>query len=395
VNIDHANALRILSDLIAIPTVNPMGHPYHGDHPVERDALNYIQKLFSPYAVDTRRSQCGPIHESLILTVPGECNEALTLLESHVDTVPAEDWLARAFQPRVDGRRVFGRGACDDKGCLTSMILAMLAILESGRKPPLPVVLLAAGDEELNQLGIKEFVAANPPLARAIVGEPTQCLPVVQHKGTIRWDIVITGRSAHSAQPELGIDAIQGAWQVCQALKEYQAKLRTQHQSPFMTGPTLTVTAIRGGRTRNAIADDCVLSVDFRIIPGMYPNQARDSLIAHLELLRLDHSTSLGRLGVGIHHREPQIATPALQTSPDDPFSQIVLKECREFLNRPELEFCAAPYCTDAAWVSDRCPTLVLGPGSIAQAHAVDEWIDLDEVVQCAKLYQRIVMTQP
>jgi len=395
VKIDHANALRILSDLIAIPTVNPMGRPYHGDQPVERDALNYIQKLFRPYAIDVRRSQCSPIHESLILTLPGECDEAITLLESHVDTVPADEWLPTAFLPRQSGKRVFGRGACDDKGCLTSMILAMLAILESGKKPPLTVVLLAAGDEELNQCGIQEFVSSNPPLARAIVGEPTQLLPVLQHKGTIRWDIVITGRSAHSAQPELGIDAIQGAWHVCQALKEYQVKLRAQYQSEFMTGPTVTVTTIRGGRTRNAIADDCVLSLDFRVIPGMNPARSRDHLIAHLESLLRDHSTPLGQLGVGVCHREPQIATPALKTSPDDPFSQIVLRECREFLNRPDLEFIAAPYCTDAAWVSDRCPTLVLGPGSIAQAHTVDEWIDLDEVVQCAELYRRIVMSQP
>ena len=255
ISVERATCL--LSDLVAMRTVNPMGRPYTSAEPVERQAVDYIADLFRPYPVEMRRLDPSPIHESLLITVEGRDRRPYTLLEAHVDTVPADDWLEIAFLPRLRDGQLFGLGACDDKGSLAAMILAVQEMLETGSRPPLPVALLAAGDEEYAQTGIRQFASLDYPLARAVIGEPTRLQPILQHKGVIRWDITVHGRSAHSSQPELGRDAIAGAMRVIRWLKEHQQRLRETFANRLMTGPTITVTMIHGGRTRNTVADEC------------------------------------------------------------------------------------------------------------------------------------------
>ena len=374
-------AIELLRDMLAIPTVNPMGRPYEGTRPVERPLIEYIERLFAPLGVSMRRQTCSPIHESLLIVIPGQVEGPFTLLESHMDTVPADDWPDRAFVPRVEGNIVYGRGACDDKGSLASMVLAVLDVLQSGERPPQPVWLLAAGDEEHEQSGIKHFFkTCNAPVGRAIFGEPTEVLPVIQHKGTIRWDITVHGRSAHASCPELGRNAILDMVSVIEKLAEHQHDLRRRYVNPRMTGPALTVTQIEGGRTRNAVPDQCTIAVDFRIIPGMDRTEATD------DLFRL-----LDTLDVELTHGDFQCFAPPLDTSPRDPFTETVVDFCRRHLGR-DVQPLGEPYGSDACWMPEGKPAIVLGPGSIEHAHAIDERVDAEQVVRCAAVLRAIML---
>jgi acetylornithine deacetylase len=380
-SLDVARCSRILTDLIALPTVNPMGRPYHGDSPVERPVIEYLEGLFSPFGVERKRDRCSPIHESLLITIPGRTDATGTLLEAHIDTVPADDWLEHAFQPRLQGSLVFGRGACDDKGSLAAMVIALLEILEAGERPPQTVWFLAAGDEEYAQCGIKNFIEKHrAPIGRGIFGEPTDGAAVIQHNGTIRWDMTVHGRSAHTSQPELGRNAIEGAMRIVGYLAQYQEELRRRFTSACLSGPTLTVTMIHGGRTRNAVPDECTIAVDFRILPGMDRRQSVDELFAALQAL-----------DVSITHHAFQCFAPALHTPSNDPFVQTVLAICRETLGHDVMPS-GVPYGSDACWAPDGVPVVVLGPGNIAKAHAVDECIDLNQVAQCAAIYRQLVL---
>ncbi len=372
---------KLLCDLIALQTVNPMGRPYRGDFPVERPVIEYLERLFSPFGLRVERQRCSPIHESLLITLPGRISAPGTLLEAHMDTAPADDWPERAFQPRREGALIVGRGACDDKGSLAAMVVALLAIIESGERPPQTVWFLVAGDEEYGQTGIKQFVAEHrAPIGRGIFGEPTECVPVIQHKGTIRWDITIHGRSAHTSQPELGRNAILDAVRVIGCLSKYERQLRRRFTSPWVSSPTLTVTMIHGGRTRNAVPDECTIAVDFRILPGMDGQQSVDELFAEL-----------AELALPITHGEFQCFAPALNTSPDDPLVTAAVALCRETLGR-DVKPAGVPYCSDACWAPDGVPAIILGPGDIAQAHAVDERIILDQVAQCVAIYRQLLL---
>src|SRR5262245_61501272 len=117
----------VLSALVGIDSINPMGREYRRAEPVERRIIEYIEELFAPHAsrVAMTRQSCSPIHESLILSLPGESEGPAALFESHMDTVPAHGWEKRALQPIVQGDKLIGLGASDDKGSLVAMILAL------------------------------------------------------------------------------------------------------------------------------------------------------------------------------------------------------------------------------------------------------------------------------
>lgn len=387
--ISRENAHRVLSDMVAIPSVNPMGvAPWESDVPVERGITAYLEQMFAPYAAQglctLQRIPCAPFHENLLISVPGRNTDLLPiLLESHMDTVPADEWMDRAFTPRIEGDTLYGRGACDDKGSLAAMALAVADLLETGTVPPRPVLFLAAGDEECAQTGIKDFCARNIRIARGVFGEPTRLFPVIQHKGTLRWDITVGGKSAHTSRPELGHNAILDMLRVIESLQTHQTELQAIYPSPLIgTGPTLTVTKIAGGRTRNAVPDFCTIALDFRLVPGM-----------NLEVERERVLQRLAGLGFAIEHSDLQLRTPPLSTMPDDPFCQIVLDACRAEGN-PNAALTGEPYGTDASWVSAQAPAVVLGPGDIRYAHAIDERIDLGEVEACARIYRRILLSE-
>ena len=337
--ISKNETIRVLSDLIRFPTVNPMGNPYTSSDSVERCAIEYIAELFRPYGVETIRQRCSPNHENLLIKIPGKVKEPFTLIESHVDTVPADDWLQRA--------------------------------------------LLAAGDEEYAQTGIKYFAGLGYALIRSVIGEATNLVPILQHAGTVRWDITVHGRSAHSSRPELGRNAITDAMHVIKKIEQAQERLRVKFHNPLITGPTITVTKIDGGRTRNAIADECTMAVDFRVLPGMDPSEAREDLM-----------DSLSSDSLEITHSAIQLLTPPLNTRPDDPFGNRALDICRRVTGNKSMAFAGAPYGTDASWVANGAPAVVLGPGTIESAHAIDENIDICEVVRCAQIYREIAMSE-
>lgn len=378
-------AADLLASLVRIDSINPMGRPYARPQPVEREAIETIERWFAPHAgrVALERQACGVCHENLAISLPGPNGAPTVLFESHIDTVPADDWADRGLSPRIEGGRLFGRGACDDKGCLSAMILALLEILEEGLRPPQSIVLLCAGDEEYAQTGILRYLKGDhPPFACAVFGEPTRMSPVVQHKGIARWDVTVHGKSAHTSRPELGTNAITGMVDVLGALRAYQDRLQAASQNAYMSGPTITVTMIEGGRTRNATPDLCTAAIDFRVLPGMDPQAERERVI---ELLQ--------PLPWRISHASPQSTMPPLSTDPAAPFCQRVLATCREVVST-QLEFRGEPYGTDAAWIGRACPAVVLGPGDIAHAHAVDEHIALDELAQAVEVYKRIMMAR-
>jgi acetylornithine deacetylase/succinyl-diaminopimelate desuccinylase-like protein len=371
---------QILQDLIALPTVNPMGRPFERSTPVERPVIEYLEQQFAKYGLEMRRLACSSRHESLLITIPGTTDTPGTLLESHIDTVPADDWLDRAFAPRLEAGRIYGRGACDDKGSLAAMAVALLEMLDRGQSPPQTVWFLAAGDEEHAQTGIQHFLANHrESIGRAIFGEPTELVPIIQHKGTIRWDITVHGKSAHTSRPELGCNAILQALRVIERIAEHEHDLQQRHRSDLMSGPSICVTMIHGGRTRNMVPDECTIAVDFRILPGMDRRQAVDELFAQLAVL-----------DIPLTHSDFQCFAPALNTAADSRFVRDSLQICRAATGR-EIAVAGVPYGSDAGWMSAHVPTIVLGPGNISAAHAIDEYVDVEELAQGAAIYRELI----
>lgn len=388
--LDTDHAVEILCNMISRPTVNPMGQPRKDANapegiPVERPVIEYLESVFSPYGIPMQRQRCNDDHENLLITVAGSSSAGASLFESHIDTVPADDWPDGAFEPRVENGLVFGRGACDDKGPLTAMVVALLDFLKSGQKPPQTIYLLAAADEESGQSGIKHFAntfAENVggEIGRGVFGEPTSCLPIIQHKGVVRWDIVTHGKSCHSSQPENGVDAIWNMMEVMKVLRQVEEELSAEYSSEMLTPPTLTVTMIEGGRTRNALADECKVAVDFRIAPGMTCDTAYERVV---------EATS--QLGFDVTNEKPQTQLRPLNTEADSALVQTTVDVCSNVLKQGVAPG-AATYGTDACWIPGNAPALVLGPGDIAVAHTNHEHVPIDDLLNCSAIYRSLML---
>ena len=374
-------ACTLLCDMIRCDTINPMGRPHKLTRTVERPLVDLLESVFADTGAVVTPMPVSELHENLEIRIAGRQDGPPLFFESHMDTVPADDWLDTALIPRVDGDIVYGRGACDDKGPLASMVAAVLDILESGEPPPYPVILLAAGDEESAQTGIRQYVSDHRgPYQIAVFGEPTSNVPVIQHKGVVRWDITIRGVSAHTSQPEFGRNAIHDMIKVIRRLADYQDEIEALHSNPLMSGPRINVTRIDGGRTRNAVPDECTIWVDYRIMPGLDSAEERQKVI-----------DDLAQLGLDITHAEPQVAMPPLSTHPDSALVRQAAATSSEVTGR-KIAPLGAPYGTDAAWIDTGTPTLVIGPGDIKHAHAIDEFVTMTEVMQCAEIHRRLMM---
>jgi acetylornithine deacetylase len=349
---------------------------------VERRVVEYLEAVFEGYDLQVQRQSAGARHENLVIEFPGREEGPAVLFESHMDTVPADDWIDRAFVPRVEGGTVFGRGACDDKGPLVAMVLALLDVVESGERPPQRLVLVAAGDEEYGQTGIRHYVDEPCPALRlGVFGEPTGNTPVIQHKGAVRWEITAHGRSAHTSQSERGRNAIYEMAGVVQAIREYQDSIQDLAPNPLLTGPRITVSMIQGGNAPNIVPDRCTAVVDYRIMPGLDPMAEYRKATEHL-----------ASLGADISHQEPKVVLPPLSTDPGHAAVAVIAELCRSVLGRP-VDPEGAPYGTDASRMPDGVPAVVIGPGDIQYAHVVDEQIRVDELLQGAEIYRRCMLT--
>jgi acetylornithine deacetylase len=310
------------------------------------------------------------------------------LLCGHTDVVPAGDggWRADPFRLRDEGDRWVARGACDMKGFLA------LAVARAARLEPAalrrPLVLLLTHDEEVGTLGAQRFVrawAGRPPLPRAaVVGEPTSLRVVRLHKGHLRLEIELRGRSAHSSLPHLGRNAIEAAGRALEALRTLHLELEREvtpgAAEAFPEAPhvTFNVGRIAGGGALNVVPEHCVIGVGLRPLPGM---DGADLV----ERVRGAVAAALGGDGVA-WSLEVLGASPALASPPD-------AAACRALAVRV-----GPPEARGASFASDAGPLqelglqpVLFGPGSIEAAHRPNEFLPRAEFERCGEVLDGVV----
>ncbi|MDF0534996.1 acetylornithine deacetylase [Shewanella yunxiaonensis] len=303
------------------------------------------------------------------------------LLAGHTDTVPFDEgrWHQDPFVLTEKDDRWYGLGTCDMKGFFA-------LVLEAVKDMPLqqfkrPLYILASADEETTMSGAKTF-AANAAIRPeyAIIGEPTSLRPVYMHKGHLAQGIRITGRSGHSSDPAKGLNAIDIMYQVIgQLLKLKQHLADNYRENAFSVPyPTMNFGHIHGGDAANRICGCCDLHMDIRPLPGI--------AIADLQLMTQQYLLPISEKypgAISISTLYPG-AEPFADTA-DSAWSQLVAKLAG---NAPEV----VNYATEAPYIrSIGCHTLVLGPGSIDQAHQPDEFIDLAQLKPTISLLKQLI----
>lgn len=216
----------------------------------------------------------------------------------------------------------------------------------------------------------------------AIVAEPTELNVVVAHKGVVRWRCHTRGRASHSSQPQLGDSALFRMARVLEALEIYQHDVVGNLARHALCGkPTISVGTIAGGLSVNTVPDHCTIEIDRRCVPGENPRDAYDHVLNYLrDCLGADPM---------VQHDAPFSESLGLQDTHNRKLAEHVRSTVLPM--KGGCQIVGVPYGTDAATFADAgIPSVVFGPGSIAQAHTADEWIDLDQLNSAAELYYRI-----
>lgn len=305
------------------------------------------------------------------------------LLSGHTDTVACnpDQWATDPFELHSQDGKFYGLGTCDMKGFFPTVC----EILEqtSSTKLAAPITVLATADEETDMAGARHLLESNELTAEgAIIGEPTSLEPVVAHKGIFTMKITTLGKSAHSSNPDLGTNALEGMHEIVSALLVYRDTLRQRHQDdafeiPF---PTMNLGCLHAGDSANRICNSAELLIDCRTLPGMSSAEVAEDLTRYLESLE-------SKVGMPI---EIELGMPPIEpfsANSDSKLSKLMARTTGKTVK-------AVAFGTEAPLLQRMgLDTIVFGPGSIDQAHQVDEYLALDQVRTAQDALLRVLHT--
>jgi acetylornithine deacetylase len=367
-----------IKDLIRIPSISSFSPTL--DMP-NRPVIDHLATKLEArgFRIEIQEIPGNPGKANLIATL-GKGDGGL-VLAGHTDTVPFDEgkWDTDPFTVTDKDDRLYGLGTSDMKSFFALAMAASDDMKEGDLQSPL--IILATADEETSMSGAKALAAAGELKARyAVIGEPTELQPVRMHKGIFMERIRIEGRSGHSGDPKQGNSALEGMHRVIRELLGWRNTLQQAKQDPAFSVPmtTLNLGRIEGGDSPNRICRACELDIDLRMLPGMHVDDLRTELRARVTdcLSGSDLATDFDALFDGV---DP------LETSQDTELIKIA-----ESLTGAESK--GVVFGTEGPFLRKMgMEVVILGPGSINQAHQPNEYLALDNISPAVEILRAMI----
>lgn len=347
--------VELLSRLVAINSVNPSLVPGGAG---EREIATFVASWAREAGLPADVLEATPGRPSVIVRARGSGGGATLLLCAHLDTVTVEG-MSDPLTPRLDGDRLFGRGAYDMKAGLAAALIACREAASLNLAGD--VVVAAVADEEHASLGVQEALTAISADG-AIVTEPTGLELVVAHKGFVWSEIEVRGRAAHGSRPDLGVDAIAAAGPILTAIGELDGRLG-EGTHPLLGRPSVHASTIEGGEELSSYPARCVIGVERRTLPGETAAQVEDELAS--------------LLGEGAVARTLLVRDP-FEVDPGSDFVTLVRGAAAGVLGA-EPPVGGASYWADSGFIGAAgIPCVLFGPGGDG-AHAAQEWVSVSD----------------
>ena len=374
------DCVDLLREYVATPSVNPMGR---GDVPAkiagERRYAELVKAHLGALGLDAVLVGEGE-RRSVVAEARAPGARETVLVASHLDTVPVDAMEIDPFDPVVEEGRLYGRGACDTKAGMAALVAALSQVLPRGTLRR-NVVVVGEADEELAGVGVRDVLAhlggRRPDWA--IATEPTELRLVTHHKGIAVARLEATGVACHSSEPSAGRSAISALARAVLAMEALNEDLGSR-RDPALGPGTCSVGVVGGGKAPNVVPDTAWLLMDRRMLPGETGDQIRSEIEAALARAAVP-DVRVAALVVG---------KPPLGTDPES----APVRACRAVLAACGLPIAPATvaFGTDAAlFAGAGIPGVVLGPGSVAQAHTAREFVEVMQVEAMTRLLVRLL----
>ncbi|MDB6058464.1 MAG: Peptidase dimerization domain protein [Verrucomicrobiales bacterium] len=361
---------KLLRELIALPSVNPAFLPAGDARAGEKRVADFLATTAGRAGLDVDLHKVLPGRSNFLARLtPSGTTTKRVVLAPHMDTVPPVS--NEQLNPIRDNDRLFGRGACDTKGSVAAMLSAlMLLAREKNRPKNTEIVFVGLIDEENAQAGSRAFAASGFKADLAIVGEPTRNQIVTAHKGSLWLQFETRGKAAHGARPDLGVNAVHEMARIVDVLQSDYAKMLRGKKHRLLGHPTISVGSINGGTQPNIVPAKCVASADRRLLPG----ETQASVFAEIQALLRKRGLQT-TIGCAKNPGLPMEANLRL------PLVQQFLKSAKQAKPAGVDYFCDASVLAHGG-----IPSVVFGPGDIAQAHTSNEWISIRSLNQATEM---------
>jgi acetylornithine deacetylase/succinyl-diaminopimelate desuccinylase family protein len=367
--------LERLAQCIALPSPTPPGDVHL--------VANWVEAWARDFGAEVIRQEVEPGKDNVLARLHFGAGPTL-VFNTHMDVndPSSQVWTTPPFTATVHEGRMYGRGTCDAKGSLVAMLCAMENIATHPAGVTGEILLTAVMGEEAGGIGSRHLVDVGLAADGGVVGEPTGLQVASAHKGTYIRRVRFRGKAAHSARPWLGRNAVTHAAAFCLACTRVTSEL-ARHPHPLLGPATLTVTGITGGALQNTVPEEAVVTVDRRLLPG----QTHDDCDEEMRVL-------LAELARDQPDLEPDGVDTVVATVPSETHASAAIVSCAlkavGQAGRPQDAVVGFPAGCDMSKLVNNAgiPTVVCGPGGLAQAHAPDEFVPMDEVIAAVRVYE-------
>ncbi|UTH73915.1 acetylornithine deacetylase [Chromobacterium sp. IIBBL 290-4] len=348
--------------------------------------IEWVKAYLAGYGIESRLTYSDDGRKANLFARIGADHLPLIMLSGHTDVVPVDGqaWSYPPFELTEKDGRLYGRGSADMKGFIACVLARVPQFVRLAREEQLAqgVGIALSYDEELGCLGVGRLIAGlqedGVEVAGCLVGEPTSMRPVIAHKGIAHYRCKVKGRAAHSSLTPQGVNAIEYAAKLITHVRKLaDAEAAFGHRQPLYDVPftTMQTGLIHGGVACNIVPADCEFMFECRWLPGDNPERLVESVRDYAATLLLEMREVAPEADIQF---EPAVYSPAFESDPDSSIRVYVESLCG----------CAGgdgvAYTTEAGLFSEAgMPCVVLGPGSIEQAHRPDEYIELAQLQAC------------
>ncbi|MCD6057921.1 MAG: ArgE/DapE family deacylase [Thermomicrobiales bacterium] len=367
--ISYDEVAALTAELVAIDSTNPDLVPGGAG---EVEIARFVAGWLESAGLDVELRELGPRRANVMAIARGSGGGRTLMLNAHMDVVGAGD-MGEPWTPRMDGTRLYGRGAYDMKASLAAIMLAGRDAAKRDLRGD--VMITAVADEEYASIGVQDVVRHMAADA-AIVAEPTGLDLCVAHKGFVWLEVETRGVASHGSLPAEGVDAIAKMGPVLTGLADLDRELRSRPGHPLLGPSSIHASLIRGGQELSTYPARCVLSIERRTIPGETIAEVEGQIAAILAAAGAADSSFQAELRT-LLVREP------FSVGLDQPIVDLARRHLAQVTGRDPEIVGAGGWMDSAFLAAAGIPTVIVGPDGEG-AHADVEWVDLMSATRTA-----------